>query len=134
MRGVSATLVFLFASSAFAGEQPRGRHWLRRLTLAAACAASFWDAHATTVAVRAGARETNRLFADPQGRPRWGRILGFKAGACAASFVVQERFDRRRNADPFWTGINAATVGLFSTAAIRNLKVAAKPPPTDPPR
>lgn len=127
MRGVAAILVFLFASSAFAGEQPRGRHWVRRLTLAAACAASFWDAHSTAVAVRAGARETNPIFADGLGRPRWGRILGFKAGACAASIVIQERFDRRPNSDRFWTGINTGAAGLFSAAAIRNLKVASEP-------
>jgi hypothetical protein len=133
VRGLAAMLVFFFASSAFAQQAPRGR-WLRRITAAAACAASYWDAHTTAIAVRNGAREVNPLFADPLGRPRWGRIIGFKAASCAASFAVQEHFTRRRSSNHFWTGINVATTGIFSTVAIRNLKVAARPPTADPPR
>jgi hypothetical protein len=123
---MAVSLVFLLSSTAWAGEGSRGK-WLRRVTLAAACTASFWDVHSTAVAVRSGARELNPLLADARGRPRWGRIIGFKAGACAASAVVQERFTHNAAGKRFWTGINASSAGIFSAAAIHNLKVAGRP-------
>jgi hypothetical protein len=110
---------------AHAKEPHSSRHpWLRRLTLAGACAASFWDVQTTRAGVNQGARESNPLFADPQGRPRWGRIIGFKAGACAASFAVEERFARRANLDTFWTAMNGVSAGSFAAIAIHNRKVA----------
>ena len=132
MRASAAALavLLLFGSPATSQETRRGRHpWLRRATLAAACAASFWDLQTTHAGAALGARESNPLFADPQGRPRWGRIVGFKAGACAASFVAEERFSRGGPSDRFWVGINAATAATFSAIAVRNLRIAGQSAP-----
>ena len=122
---VAVAVLIAVASPATSQESGRGRHpWLRRVTLAAACAASFWDVQTTSAGAAQGFREANPLFADPQGRPRWGRIVGFKAGACAASFVAEERFARRGGpSDRFWVGVNAASAASFSAIAIRNIKI-----------
>jgi hypothetical protein len=121
--------ILTFASVSFAQEYQRSRQhpWLRRVTLAAACATSFWDLHTTSVGVSNGAREANPLFADPLGRPRWGRMIGFKAGTCAASALAEEHFTRQRPSDRFWIGVNTFTAGSFTAVAIRNVKVAGAP-------
>lgn len=84
-------LCCLCLSSQLGGaEQERPRYpWLRRITWAAGCAASFWDAQATISAVRRGADEGNPLPVNQQGAPRWGRIVAFKAGTCASTFAVE---------------------------------------------
>jgi hypothetical protein len=102
--------------------RPR-RHWLRRITWAAGCAASFWDAQTTASAARRGALEANPLFADAQGAPRWGRIVAFKAGTCAGSFVVEQIAARRGRSDWYWTAINTAAAGAFTGAAIHNMSL-----------
>ena len=73
-----------------------GRHWVRRLTLAASCAASFWDVQTTRAAVARGGREANGFFADANGNPRWGRMIGVKAGLCGAMALVEELGFRSR--------------------------------------
>ena len=128
MRGVVwALAAFLTLGSVSFAEGQRRHPWIRRVTLAAACAASFWDVQTTSVGIRNGAREANPLFADAQGRPRWGRIVGFKAGVCAASFVAEEHFARQGPSDRFWIGVNTISAGSFGAIAVRNLKVAADP-------
>src|SRR4051812_45657431 len=79
-------------------ERPR-RHWLRRITWAAGCAASLWDAQTTVAAVRRGAVEANPWLANGQGAPRWGRIIALKAGTCAGTFVVETVLTRRGGPD-----------------------------------
>jgi hypothetical protein len=132
---LSAVLgVLLFAPPAAAQEPHRSRHtWLRRITLAGACAASFWDLQTTRLGISQGARETNPLFTDAQGRPRWGRMIGFKAGACAASVVAEEHFARRGSSGTFWTAMNGISAGSFAAIAIRNRQIAGQPAPADKP-
>jgi hypothetical protein len=129
---VSALAILLALSPAAPAQQNHSfRHpWLRRITLAAACGASFWDLQTTRQSVSHGAREANPLLADSQGRPRFGRIVGFKTGTCLASFVVEERLARHSPSDRFWIGLNCATAGAFVGLSIHNLRV---PPPTSPP-
>ena len=128
---VAALAVLLAFGSPARSQENRGRHpWLRRVTLAAACAASFWDVQTTHAGVAQGAREANPLFADPQGHPRWGRLIGFKAGACAASFVAEERFARSGLSDRFWVGVNSASAAGFSAIAIRNIQLTRQSAPS----
>ena len=99
-----------------------GGHWLRRATLAASCAASLWDIQTTRTAVARGAREANRLFADSAGNPRWGRIIGLKAGLCLGVAAAQETVLKKSGAP--WTALNTGLAGYFSVVALRNRAVA----------
>jgi hypothetical protein len=102
------------------------RTWLRRLTLAGACAASLWDVRTTQSAVASGAYETNALFSDRAGNPRFGRMVGFKLGACAGMGVAQEfgLFGRARNSDSGWIAANTSMAGTFAAISIYNKSVA----------
>lgn len=102
------------------------RVWIRRITLGAACAASLgFDTMTTRRAVSAGATETNRLFADSQGHPQWGRMIGIKAGMCAASAFAQEWHSAQRSPRSDWTyiGANLAVTSGYTWAGIHNLRV-----------
>jgi len=124
--------ILVFAPPATPQELHRPRHpWLRRITLAGACAASFWDLQTTRAGIGQGAHETNPLFTDSQGRPRWGRMIGFKTGVCAASFAAEEHFARRGSSDTFWTAMNGLSAGSFAAIAIRNRQIAGAPPHPD---
>jgi len=103
-------------------ERPR-HHWLRRITWAAGCAASFWDAQTTLTAVRRGAVESNPLLANQQGAPRWGRIIALKAGTCAGTFVAETVLTRHRDSDWYWSATNAGIAASFAGAAIHNIRV-----------
>jgi hypothetical protein len=98
-------------------------HWLRRATLAAACAASFWDVQTTRTAIARGAREGNGFFADTAGYPRWGRMIGFKVGVCGGSILAEELLFRRSRDVP-WTGLNTGLAAFYSTTAVHNIRVA----------
>jgi hypothetical protein len=101
--------------------------WLRRATLAAACAASFWDVRTTRTAVSLGALERNRLLAGPDGKPRWGRMIGIKAGLCAGSAAAQELrlfVPSKPLGDAAWTAANAAIAGSFVRLSLGNRRVA----------
>lgn len=111
-------LVVCLGRPAFA----EGRHWLRRVTLVASCAASLWDIQTTRTAVARGAREANGLFADSAGNPRWGRMIGLKAGLCMGTAVAQETIWKNRGVP--WTPLNAGLAGYFSVIALRNRSVA----------
>jgi hypothetical protein len=130
-------LVAVFSGSAISAanlldsEHPRTprRVWVRRLTMAAACSASLaFDTFTTRRAVSAGAVETNGLFANSQGQPQWGRMIGIKAAFCGASAVLQEthifRTRQSPSADWTWTGINAGTAAVYFWAGWHNLQVA----------
>jgi hypothetical protein len=119
---LAVLLLFLLCEPADAAGAGR---WLRRITLAAACAASFWDAQTTRAAVARGARERNGVFADAHGRPQWGRMIGFKAGTCGSLAVAQELFFRDN--EKAWTGLNIGLGSVYSGAAIHNMGVARKP-------
>ena len=119
------------AANLLDSEHPRTpkRVWVRRLTLAAGCAASLvFDTVTTRRAANAGAVETNGLFANSQGQPQWGRMIGIKAALCGASAVLQEthifRAWQSPAADWTWTGINAGTAAVYSWAGWHNLQVA----------
>ena len=123
----------LCAADLLDSEHPRTpkRVWARRITLAASCAASLaFDTLSTHRAVNAGAVEANGLFASPQGRPQWGRMIGVKAALCGTAAVVQEthlfRAWESPGADWTWTGINAGVTGLYSWAGWHNLRIAAR--------
>jgi hypothetical protein len=105
------------------------RVWIRRTTLIAGCAASLaFDTWSTRRAISTGAIESNGLFANAQGQPQWGRMIGIKAGICGASLVLEEthvfRKWQRPDADWTWTGINAGTATLYIWAGWHNLQVA----------
>lgn len=116
-------LVVCLAHPAFC----EGRHWVRRLTLAASCAASFWDVQTTRAAVARGAREANGFFADANGRPRWGRMVGVKAGLCGAMAVVEELGFRGRRADLSFSAVNTGLAGYYTAVALHNRAVARAP-------
>jgi hypothetical protein len=100
--------------------------WLRRLTLAASCAASFWDLSTTRTASVRGALESNRYLADSRGNPQWSRIIGIKVGLCAGTGVMQELLQRRRpsNAQAYaWIATNSGVAAAFSAAAVHNRHV-----------
>jgi len=97
--------------------------WIRRLTLSAACAASLgFDTLTTHRAVSAGAIEANGLLADSQGRPNWGRVIGIKAGVCAASAFLQER-TKAPHSDWTFTGVNLGVTAGYTWAGIHNLRL-----------
>ena len=142
MKILCVVLVAAFSGSAISAanlldsERPRTpkRVWMRRLTTAAGCAASLaFDTLTTRRAVNAGAVETNGLFANSQGQPQWGRMVGIKAAFFGASIVLQEthifRTWQSPSADWRWTGINVGTAAVYSWAGWHNLQVASKPRP-----
>jgi hypothetical protein len=108
--------------------QQKPLRFLRHVTLAASCAASAWDVQTTAAAIGRGGRESNGLFADPLGRPRWGRMIGFKAGLCGSLIAGQELnvFGRRqtRAKDEIWIGINTGLATRFTIASVKNRSVA----------
>jgi len=118
--------IYLCSPDLACAQQPRGS-WVRRLTLAASCAASFWDVQTTAAAIARGGRESNGLFTDPQGRPQWGRMVGFKVGICGALAVAQEskllgHTSRLKN--NLWIGANTGLTTRFMISSIRNRSVA----------
>lgn len=128
MRGVVCAVALLVCLAEAAEAGPNGRLWLRRLTLVGSCASAFWDIKTTRTAVRLGAVESNRLLADAQGRPRWGRIIGLNIGLCAGTALSQELLDSKRRsaaaADYAWSGVNTALAFRHALAALENRRVA----------
>ena len=107
-------------------QTSRGK-WLRRVTLAASCAASAWDIQTTAAAINRGGRESNGLFADPLGRPRWGRVISFKVGLCGGMIASQELNLWGRPTplkDNLWIGINTGLTTRFTVASVRNRALA----------
>src|SRR5437870_5433364 len=99
MRLVVAAVVFAglgLPNVAHAQQHPRV--WLRRVTLAASCAASAWDVQTTAAAIGRGGHESNNMFSDPMGRVKWGRMVGLKVALCGGMAASQElrRFGRTR--------------------------------------
>lgn len=119
----AATLVVCLTGALWAG----GGHWARRLTLAASCGTSFWDAYTTRSAIARGALEGNSIFADAKGDPRWGRILGIKLGVCAGTALAQELLFRKKKSpalNGFWIGMNSALTARFTWVALGNRHLA----------
>ncbi len=125
---------YLWSPSAVSAQE--GRHpLLRRLTLAVSCAASIWDVQTTAAAIARGGRESNGLFTDAQGRPRWGRMIGLKVGMCGVLAVAQETKlmgQDSRFKDNLWIGSNIGLSTRFTVSAIRNLSVAGDLSPNAP--
>ena len=102
------------------------RVWIRRITLAAGCAASLgFDTISTHRAISAGAIETNGLLSDSQGRPQWGRIIGIKAGMCAGSAFMQERHSSWQSPRSDWTftAVNLGVMAAYTWTGFHNLSV-----------
>jgi hypothetical protein len=119
-------LTLLTVAPGFSQEAASSKvRWLRRLTLGAACAASFWDVRSTQSALASGAVEANPLFSDRNGNTRMGRMIGFKIGACAGLGLVQELrlFGRSRNAETGWIAANTAMAGAWVAIVARNKAV-----------
>ena len=128
MRLVVAAFVLVclgMPSISHAGQRPRV--WLRRITLAASCAASAWDVQTTAGAIGRGGRESNGMFADPLGRPRWGRMVGFKVAMCGGMAAAQEwkPLTGKPVKDDLWIGINTGLAARFTIASVRNRSVGA---------
>jgi len=132
MRLVVTLFVFVFLGVPSVSHAQRPRIWLRRVTLAASCAASAWDVQTTASAIGRGARESNNMFTDPLGRARWGRMIGFKAAVCGGMAAAQEwkplaspRLGGSRPVkDDVWIGVNTGFTTRFVFASIRNRSVA----------
>jgi hypothetical protein len=121
---IGVVVCSLAVFEAAAEEQPRARHhWIRKITWAAGCAASYWDARTTATAIRRGALEANPLLADAQGAPRWGRIAGIKAGICGGTLLVESVVARRNPPEGYWIAINSGIAAAFAGAAIHNIEV-----------
>lgn len=105
------------------------RVWIRRITLAAGCAASLaLDSWSTHRALEAGGVESNPLLQNSQGQTNWGRMFALKAAGCGSMAVLEETGTfhawRSPNADWTWTGINAATIAGYTAVAVHNLGIA----------
>jgi hypothetical protein len=116
-------VMVVVCSNAYA--QPGGpSKLLRRVSLASACAASFWDYATTAEGSALGAVERNSLLARRDGRPRLGLMLGLKIGMCGFSALSQEsramRAFRGGAMEKVMTGVNFAMAANFARAAIRN--------------
>ncbi len=125
-RSICALLLFVCLN---AGAQELGNRpnvLLRRLTLAASCAASFWDFQTTAAGAAKGMREGNGLFAGANGKPRLGLMFGVKAALCGATFVAEEKnlfgYRNPRFANSLWTGLNTMLAAQFARTAIGNLR------------
>jgi hypothetical protein len=120
-------LVLALLLPALHAEDLRVRHehvWIRRVTLATGCAASIaFDSWSTHRVAAAGGVEQNGLLSNSQGAPQWGRIIGMKAGFCGASLLMQETHLFGAS-DWTWTGLNAATTGIYTWVGFHNLKLA----------
>ena len=104
------------------------RVWIRRVTLAAGCAASLaFDTITTRRATANGAIETNSLLAGSNGQPAWGRVIGFKVGSCAATALLQETHTfgtwKTPASDKTWTGINLGIAAEYTWAGFHNLNL-----------
>lgn len=102
---------------------------IRRATLVAGCAASLiFDTLTTRRAINAGAIESTGIFANAQGHPQWGRMIGIKAGFCGATAILEETHVfhawKNPNADWTWTAVNAATASVYAATGLHNLKLA----------
>lgn len=90
--------------------------WLRRATLAAACAASAADAVSTWHTGRAGLTEANPLLRAVDGGPAMGRVISMKVGFCALTAWAEERKGHSN-----MTAIgNTAAAAAFGYVAWRN--------------
>lgn len=124
--GLCVLLLGCVGLPGISSAQESPRKWVRRITLAASCATSAWDVQTTAAAIGRGGRESNGLFADPLGRVRWGRMIGFKAGVCGSMIASQELhlFGRRTpTADGIWIGINSGVAARFTIASVKNRAV-----------
>lgn len=123
----------IHAADLLVQEHPRTpkRVWIRRATLAAGCAASLaFDTLTTRRAVSHGAVESNALFANAQGQPQWGRMIGIKAALCGSTALLEEshvfKSWQTPASDWTWTGINTGITGLYTWAGWHNLGVASR--------
>jgi hypothetical protein len=111
-------------------ERPHAstRVWIRRATLIAGCATSLvFDTLTTRRGSASGAVEANGIFANSQGQPAWGRMIGIKAGVCAFSAVAQETHTfgawKTPTADYTWTAINGGMTADYTWTSFHNLAV-----------
>lgn len=127
MKRLLLTVSLLVCLNGAAQAETKRGTWLRRLTLAASCASSFWDLQTTRSAIGYGAQEANPLFSNGRGDARWGRMVGVKVGMCAGMAVGQELLDRNRRsatADYAWSGVNVALAIRNAGASLHNRRVA----------
>ncbi len=117
--------LLIFATTASAQEQSGSTlKWVRRGTLAASCGTAMgFDTWALHRAVSEGARISG-LYADSQGHPRYGLMLGINGASCAFSAFLQERHKYWSNSGEWiWIGENSAATGVFAWTGIHLLNV-----------
>ncbi len=120
-------LIGMLVFAAGAGAQERSAStlkWVRRGTLAASCGTAMgFDTWALHRAVSQGARLSG-LYADSQGKPRYGLMLGINGASCAFSAFLQERHkDWSNGSEMIWIIENSAATGLFTWTGIHLLNV-----------
>jgi hypothetical protein len=96
--------------------------WLRRATLAAACAASAADAVTTYQGKLAGVQEDNPLLRAPNGTAAMGRVIGLKAALCGLSMWSQERGRH----DTLYTIVNTGAAVGFGVITKHNTDILGK--------
>lgn len=117
--------MLIFASGAGAQERSATTlKWVRRATLAASCGTALgFDTWALHRAVSQGARLSG-LYADSQGKPRYGLMLGINGASCAFSAFLQERRkDWSTGGETIWIVENSAATGVFTWTGIHLLNV-----------
>ena len=99
--------------------------WVRRVTLAAACAASAADAVTTYQGKLDGLREGNPILRAHDGTPAMGRVISPKVGLCAYSAWAQERYEHSTT----YTPINIGTAAMFGYVAWHNAQLTGRAKP-----
>src|ERR1700692_1649429 len=112
----SPLLIVLLVFPGTAPAAPKFK-WLRRVTLAAACAASAADGATTYEGKLAGFRENNLLLRAADGTPAMGRVIGLKVALCGLSIWREERGKHVA----LYTIVNAGTALGFGVVAKRNM-------------
>ena len=130
MKNALCVCMAVFCLNAYGQERKEGKEGklgytvLRRVTLVASCAASFWDFQTTVVGAHLGSKEGNGWMTNSKGQPRLGLMLGVKSGMCAAMAVAQEKHILGGLSDgwtnSFWSILNANLATRFTVTAIRN--------------
>jgi hypothetical protein len=118
----SSALILILLVAPGTTSAARKFKWLRRATLAAACAASAADAVTTYQGKLAGVHEDNPLLRAPNGTPAMGRVIVLKVALCGLSIWSQERGKH----DKLYTIVNAGAAVGFGVIAKRNTDILGK--------
>jgi hypothetical protein len=111
------TLAILMTTTAHAADWGK---WVRRATVAGACAMSMVDLRTTRSALSRGAVETNPLLSGGG----VGRMVGMKVGVCVGQASVEEWAGRGAGRhDRLWIGVNLVQIAGLAVVARRNTQM-----------